>query len=253
MAAGTLNFTRSSVQSPVLDFAKELRSFGSEMVSNAKAEEALKYQREREAIQDARVTDEYNRTLLDRKANDAANAELAKGRQLYGGVLNTDALTAEANKNSFTPEEMTKYNMYKDSKTARAAGDTTLADKMDWQTNLSNVADTLPGNNAVKESRVQMYEGIMDRLNKQGLPIPPTVIASMDQARLAEEVENANKLKENTEAQSKNAADQISNAKYLINSMPGSSGGSQPVTNENGMNNVTLPEVTVTPRNINLP
>lgn len=25
-----------------------------------------------------------------------------------------------------------------------------------------------------------------------------------------------------------------------------------PVTNENGMNNVTLPEVTVTPRNINL-
>lgn len=234
MAAGTLNFTRSSVQSPVLDFAKELRSFGSEMVSNAKAEEALKHQREREAIQDARVTDEYNRTLLDRKASDAANAELAKGRQLYGGVLNTDALTAEANKNSFTPEELTKYDMYKDSKTARAAGDTALADKMDWQTNLSNVADTLPGNNAVKESRVQMYEGIMDRLNKQGLPIPPTVIASMDQARLAEEVENANKLKENTEAQSKNAADQISNAKYLINSMPGSSGGSQPVTNENG-------------------
>lgn len=234
MAAGTLNFTRSSVQSPVLDFAKELRSFGSEMVSNAKAEEALKYQREREAIQDARVTDEYNRTLLDRKANDAANAELAKGRQLYGGVLNTDALTAEANKNSFTPEELTKYDMYKDSKTARAAGDTALADKMDWQTNLSNVADTLPGNNAVKESRVQMYEGIMDRLNKQGLSIPPTVIASMDQARLAEEVENATKLKENTEAQSKNAADQISNAKYLINSMPGSSGGSQPVTNENG-------------------
>ena len=167
MAAGTLNFTRSSVQSPVLDFAKELRSFGSEMVSNAKAEEALKYQREREAIQDARVTDEYNRTLLDRKASDAVNAELVKGRQLYGGVLNTDALTSEANKNSFTPEELTKYDMYKDSKTARAAGDTALADKMDWQNNLSNVADTLPGNNAVKESRVQMYEGIMDRLNKQ--------------------------------------------------------------------------------------
>ena len=40
MAAGTLNFTRSSVQSPALDFAMELRSFGSEMVANAKAEEA---------------------------------------------------------------------------------------------------------------------------------------------------------------------------------------------------------------------
>ena len=234
MAAGTLNFTRSNLQSPALDFAKELRSFGSEMVSNAKAEEALKYQRDREAIQDARITDEYNRTLLDRKASDAANAELAKGRQLYGGVLNTDALTAEANKNSFTPEELTKYDMYKDSQTARAAGETALADKIDWQNNLSNVADKLPGNNAVKESRVQMYEGIMDRLNKQGLPIPPTVIASMDQARLFEETENATKLKENTEAQSKNAADQISNAKYLINSIPGSSGGTQPVTNENG-------------------
>ena len=234
MAAGTLNFTRSSVQSPALDFAKELRSFGTDLISNAKAEEALKYQRDREAIQDARITDEYNRTLLDRKASDAANAELAKGRQLYGGVLNTDALTAEANKNSFTPEEMTKYDMYKDSKTARAAGDTALADKMDWQTNLSNVADTLPGNSAVKESRVQMYEGIMDRLNKQGLPIPPTVIASMDQARLAEEVENANKLKENTEAQSKNAADQILNAKYAVSNAYGSSGGTQPVTNENG-------------------
>ena len=234
MAAGTLNFTRSSVQSPALDFAKELRSFGSEMVSNAKAEEALKYQREREAIQDARITDEYNRTLLDRKASDAANAELAKGRQLYGGVLNTDALTAEANKNSFTPEEMTKYDMYKDSKTARAAGDIALADKMDWQTNLSNVADTLPGNSAVKESRVQMYEGIMDRLNKQGLPIPPTVIASMDQARLAEEVENANKLKENTEAQSKNAADQILNAKYMVANAFGGNSGQQAVTDENG-------------------
>lgn len=234
MAAGTLNFTRSNLQSPALDFAKELRSFGSDLVSSAKAEEALKYQRDREAIQDARITDEYNRTLLDRKASDAANAELAKGRQLYGGVLNTDALTAEANKNSFTPEELTKYDMYKDSQTARAAGETALADKIDWQNNLSNVADKLPGNNAVKESRVQMYEGIMDRLNKQGLPIPPTVIASMDQARLFEETENATKLKENTEAQSKNAADQISNAKYLINSIPGSSGGTQPVTNENG-------------------
>ena len=44
MAAGTLNFTRSSVQSPALDFAKELRSFGTDLISNAKAEEALKYQ-----------------------------------------------------------------------------------------------------------------------------------------------------------------------------------------------------------------
>lgn len=234
MAAGTLNFARSNIQSPVSDFAKELRSFGSEMVANAKAEEALKYQRDREATQDARVAEEYNRTLLDRKASDAANAELAKGRQIYGGVLNTDAIMAKADQNSFTPEELTKYDMYKDSQTARAAGETALADKIDWQNNLSNVADKLPGNNAVKESRVQMYEGIMDRLNKQGLPIPPTVIASMDQARLFEETENATKLKENTEAQSKNAADQISNAKYLINSIPGSSGGSQPVTNDNG-------------------
>ena len=234
MAAGTLNFTRSSVQSPALDFAKELRSFGSDLVSSAKAEEALKYQRDREAIQDARVAEEYNRTLLDRKASDAANAELAKGRQIYGGVLNTDAIMAKADQNSFTPEELTKYDMYKDSKTARAAGDTALADKMDWQTNLSNVADTLPGNNAVKESRVQMYEGIMDRLNKQGLPIPPSVIASMDQARLFEETENATKLKENTEAQSKNAADQILNAKYAVSNAYGSSGGTQPVTNENG-------------------
>ena len=178
--------------------------------------------------------DEYNRTLLDRQATDAANSELAKGRQIASGVLNTEALTTEADTKSFTPEEMTTYDMYKDSKTARAAGEIALADKIDWQTNLSNVADTLPGNSAVKESRVQMYEGIMNRLDKQGLPIPPTLVASMDQARLAEEVENANKLKENTEAQSKNAADQILNAKYAVSNAYGSSGGSQPVTNENG-------------------
>ena len=178
--------------------------------------------------------DEYTRTLLDRQATDAANSELAKGRQIASGVLNTEALTTEADKNSFTPEEMTKYDMYKDSKTARAAGEIALADKIDWQSKLSDVADTLPENNAVKESRVQMYEGIMNRLDKQGLPIPPTLVASMDQARLAEEVENANKLKENTEAQSKNAADQILNAKYAVSNAYGSSGGSQPVTNENG-------------------
>ena len=234
MAAGTLNFARSNLQSPTLDFAKELRSFGSEMVANAKAEEALKYQRDREAAQDARVKEEYNRTLLDRKASDAANAELAKGRQIYGGVLNTDAIMAKADQNSFTPGELTKYDMYKDSQTARAAGEIALADKIDWQTNLSNQADKLPGNNAVKESRVQMYEGIMDRLNKQGLPIPPTVIASMDQARLFEETENATKLKENSEAQAKNSADQISNAKYMVANAFGGNSGQQAVTDENG-------------------
>lgn len=179
--------------------------------------------------------DEYTRTLLDRQATDAANSELAKGRQIASGVLNTGALTAEADKNSFTPEEMTKYDMYKDSKTARAAGETALADKIDWQSKLSDVADTLPENNAVKESRVQMYEGIMNRLDKQGLPIPPTLVASMDQARLAEETENANKLKENTEAQGKNSLDQIANAKYLINNAyQNSTNGNQPVTNESG-------------------
>ena len=179
--------------------------------------------------------DEYTRTLLDRQATDAANSELAKGRQIASGVLNTEALTTEADKNSFTPEEMTKYDMYKDSKTARAAGETALADKIDWQSKLSDVADTLPENNAVKESRVQMYEGIMNRLDKQGLPIPPTLVASMDQARLAEETENANKLKENTEAQGKNSLDQIANAKYLINNAyQNSTNGNQPVTNESG-------------------
>ena len=179
--------------------------------------------------------DEYTRTLLDRQATDAANSELARGRQIASGVLNTEALTAEADKNSFTPEEMTKYDMYKDSKTARAAGETALADKIDWQRKLSDVADTLPENSAVKESRVQMYEGIMNRLDKQGLPIPPTLVASMDQARLAEETENANKLKENTEAQGKNSLDQIANAKYLINNAyQNSTNGNQPVTNENG-------------------
>ena len=179
--------------------------------------------------------DEYTRTLLDRQATDAANSELARGRQIASGVLNTEALTAEADKNSFTPEEMTKYDMYKDSKTARAAGETALADKIDWQRKLSDVADTLPENSAVKESRVQMYEGIMNRLDKQGLPIPPTLVASMDQARLAEETENVNKLKENTEAQGKNSLDQIANAKYLINNAyQNSTNGNQPVTNESG-------------------
>lgn len=54
MAIGTPNFSRSSIDSPTADFAKTLSAFGTNMMAQAKQDEELKLQRERQAAQDAR-------------------------------------------------------------------------------------------------------------------------------------------------------------------------------------------------------
>ena len=223
-----------SAAPPIGAFAAKLLDYGKEIDARSRQEKSDAEAQRRWDITNNRAEEVYQRQLLDQKATDAANAELAKGPQVYGGALNTQVAIDQANANSFTPEEIKKYDMYKDSKTARAAGENALADKMDWQTNLSNVADTLPGSGAANESRVQMYEGVMARLAKQGLPVPPSVIASADQARLFEAQETAATLKENSEAQAKNSADQIANAKYMVANAFGGNSGQQAVTDENG-------------------
>ena len=165
-----------SAAPPIGAFAAKLLDYGKEIDARSRQEKSDAEAQRRWDITNNRAEEVYQRQLLDQKATDAANAELSKGPQVYGGALNTQVAIDQANANSFTPEEIKKYDMYKDSKTARAAGENALADKMDWQTNLSNVADTLPGSGAANESRVQMYEGVMARLAKQRLPVPPSII-----------------------------------------------------------------------------
>lgn len=231
---GEVDSSGISAAPPIGAFAAKLLDYGKEIDARARQEKSDAEAQRRWDITNNRAEEVYQRQLLDQKATDASNAELAKGPQVYGGALNTQAAIDQANANSFTPEEIKKYDMYKDSKTARAAGENALADKMDWQTNLSNVADTLPGSGAANESRVQMYEGVMARLAKQGLPVPPSIVASADQARLFEAQETAATLKENSEAQAKNSADQIANAKYMVANAFGGNSGQQAITDENG-------------------
>lgn len=231
---GEIDSRGISAAPPIGAFAAKLLDYGKEIDARSRQEKSDAEAQRRWDITNNRAEEVYQRQLLDQKATDAANAELSKGPQVYGGALNTQVARDQANANSFTPEEIKKYDMYKDSKTARAAGENALADKMDWQTNLSNVADTLPGSGAANESRVQMYEGVMARLAKQGLPVPPSIIASADQARLFEAQETAATLKDNSEAQAKNSADQIANAKYMVANAFGGNSGQQSVTDENG-------------------
>ena len=105
MAIGTPNFSRSSIDSPTADFAKTLSAFGTNMMAQAKQDEELKLQRERQAAQDARQvrmdllatpgTAEYasavmEKAKLEQEANKLDPNYDLKQRVFKSGVVGTD-------------------------------------------------------------------------------------------------------------------------------------------------------------------
>lgn len=177
----------SGVSAPQMDVDVILKSGATiqQALNSVRQNELADEERAQKKILFDQQQDEYTRKLNERKATDLFNEEMLKGKQIRGGILNTDKLIAEANKYAFTPEELVKYDTYKgDEAAARKAGDTALADKMAWQTGMSDFASS--GNDKLNESRVQMLERALGKATSQGLPVPAELIAGIDKARLEE-------------------------------------------------------------------
>ena len=100
MAIGTPNFTRSAIDSPTADFAKVLSSFGTNMVAQARQDEELKLQRDRQAAQDARqvIADKQNKQLFDLKMEDAnrTKQDLIDKDAYLKGMVNPSAYGLKA-------------------------------------------------------------------------------------------------------------------------------------------------------------
>lgn len=186
-------------------------------------------QKEREEEKAIRAEDrawkleDRERVAKERQAEDAYYGELAKGVQTKGGIYG-DALTIEANKYALNPEEILKAALYKnDAEQARVAGDTTIANKLDWQTKVSEGVSPFMQSGVGEESRVEMYDRINSMVGSQGLPVPKEAIISADQARLAERTAEENELKRLKEAKADILKNDQTNAWKYVNSLGNSS------------------------------
>lgn len=159
------------------------------------------------------------RAAKERQAEDAYYGELARGVQTKGGIYG-DALATESNKYDLTPDEILKATLYKnDAEQARAAGETVLADKLAWQTKVSDNVDSFMQSGVGEESRVEMYDRINSILAGKGLPIPKEAILSADQARLAEKTAEENEAKRLKEAKAEILKNDQANAWKLVNAL----------------------------------
>lgn len=159
------------------------------------------------------------RAAKERQAEDAYYGELARGVQTKGGIYG-DALATESNKYDLTPDEILKATLYKnDAEQARAAGETVLADKLAWQTKVSDNVDSFMQSGVGDESRVEMYDRINSILAGKGLPIPKEAILSADQARLAEKTAEENEAKRLKEAKAEILKNDQANAWKLVNAL----------------------------------
>lgn len=196
--------------------AREL--FGSvrqDELANAKmAEEQRRYDEDR-----AWKLEDRERVAKERQAEDAYYGELAKGVQTKGGIYG-DALATEANKYALNPDEILRATLYKnDANAARAAGDSTLADKLAWQTKVSDNVDSFMQSGVGEESRPEMYDRINSMVAGQGLPIPKEAILSADQARLADKTATENAAKALKESRAEIFKNDQANAWKLVNAL----------------------------------
>lgn len=223
------NIVAPDVGGSLIDFAnmqsKQFQLGLSNVMAEAQARRANE-QAEREKIN-------FDRLESERHASDLFNQELLKGKQIHGGILNTDELISESNKYAFTPEEIVKYETYKgDEAAARKAGDIALADKMAWQTRVSDFANS--GSDKLKESRVQLLERVLGNVSSKGLPIPAELVAGMEQARLSEETVNKEARKDIDEKISKLTESLNKDQKWAIGSL-----GASQYTDEDGVTHNT--------------
>lgn len=196
-----------------------------ELVNAKMAEEQRRYDEDRKW-----KLEDRERVAKERQAEDAYYGELAKGVQTKGGIYG-DALAAEANKYALNPDEILRATLYKnDANAARAAGDSTLADKLDWQTRVSGNVDSFMQSGVGEESRPEMYDRINSMVGSQGLPIPKEAILSADQARLAEKTATESAAKALKEAKADILKNDQANAWKLVNAL----GNTSTVIDENG-------------------
>ena len=184
-------------------------------LANAKmAEEQRRYDEDRKW-----KLEDRERVAKERQAEDAYYGELAKGVQTKGGIYG-DALAAEANKYALNPDEILRATLYKnDANAARAAGDSTLADKLAWQTRVSDNVDSFMQSGVGEESRPEMYDRINSMVGSQGLPIPKEAILSADQARLFEKTETEKAAKALKESKAEILKNDQANAWKLVNAL----------------------------------
>lgn len=174
--------------------------------------------------------EDRNRVAKERQAEDAYYGELAKGVQTKGGIYG-DALATEANKYALNPDEILRAALYKnDAEQARAAGDSVIADKLAWQTKVSDDVSPFMQSGVGEESRVEMYDRINSKVGSQGLPIPKEAIISADQARLAEKTAEENAAKALKESKSEIFKNDQANAWKYISAL----GNTSTVIDENG-------------------
>ena len=179
----------------LIDFADRQANRTDKGLDRALKQQQLDEEQRRWDTTNARSEAEWNRKQQEQKAADTYYNEIAKGTQLKSGILNDPELIAESAKYALTPQEIEMTKTYGTSEDARKAGQTALADKMLWQEKLSNAADLLPSTDYGRESRIDMYERAMGKVNQAGLPVLPGMVTSLDQARLAMREEEKNKTK----------------------------------------------------------
>lgn len=233
---GELDTRQYSGTTPVSSLGDQLLKYGVQIQEQDRLAAAEKARLEQQKFSNTlalaaedRALKLEDRVAKERQASDLFNQELLKGKQIHGGILNTDDVISESNKYSFTPEELVKYDTYKgDEAAARKAGDTALADKMAWQTDMSAFASS--GSDKLNESRVQMLERVLGNVSSKGLPVPSELVAGMEQARLSEETVNKEARKDVDEKISKLTESLNKDQKWAIGSL-----GASQYTDEDGV------------------
>ena len=236
MAIDKLNFNSvdiGKVDLPDGKFADTLMQYGQQLNETERqrrldAQNALSMQMDQARF--ARSETEFNRKQLEQKAVDAYNSDIANGPQVKGGVLNTQSLINTSNKYDMTPQEIEDSKTYRDEFSARAAGKTALADKIAWQTKLSDFATSLPSLDVGKETRPEMYERALSGIRDKGLPVLDPMVTSLDQARLAEKTADEAELKRLKEAKADILKNDQANAWKYINAL----GNTSTIIDENG-------------------
>lgn len=197
-------------------------------------QQQLEEEQKRWNIANARAEAEWDRKQQEQKSADAYYDILAKGPQTSGGVLNTQALINESNKYALTPQEIELSKTLLTPEQARAAGNTQLAEKLAWQQNLSNFVDQNYMNQALQESRSEMYERAMGTVRDQGLPVLSGMVDKLDTARLAESEAESKKLKDIDDRIADLKKNELATTKWAIGQQNVGSGNVAPVTDTEG-------------------
>jgi len=172
-----------------------------------------------------------NRKDKEQQATDAFYNSMAEGPKQVGGLYG-DLIAKESDKYALTQAEIASGIM--DPAKARAAGNEALAKKLEWQLDAGETANKAVTADAFKESRPEMYLRIMDESRAKGLPILPGMVEKYESAKLAEETASAKKLEDVTKLKEDIYKDQLSNNKFLINTLPSKDGSVQTGTDSEG-------------------